>query len=108
MLEKNVVKIVKKIALDNNYMPYIVQPVAGSSGVPDCILLAPDGSTLFLEIKADSKLRPAQELFLAKCKEAYKCQYDRKKGKCMVTLRVFSGMVVDLDTFLKYYQNLGD
>lgn len=98
MLESRVVKLVKKACLELNILPYFVQPIAGSSGVPDALLKLPLGSTIHLELKADSELRDAQIVFLEKSNNAWKAKYNKKTKQ--VDVFVDSESIVELSLFL--------
>lgn len=100
MLEKNVVKQVRKIALANNFKPYFIQPVAGSQGVPDALLISPMGNTIHLELKGDSELRAAQKVFLSISNCAWEVRYDKKKKKVLVILDKADDDKVELGLFL--------
>ena len=101
-LESKVVRMVRQIALENNFKPYFVQPVAGSEGVPDCILKTPLGGTLHLEIKSGSKLRKAQKVFLAISNNAWECKYNSKTKQVEVILDQDDREAIELDLFLAH------
>jgi len=84
MLETKVVKIVKNTCLELNCLPYFVQPVAGSGGVPDSIIKLPLGGTIHLELKGDSKLRKAQRIFIEKSDNAWEARYNKKAKRVEV------------------------
>jgi len=102
MLEVKIEKMIHDKCVEHNFIPFHIEGKKGSEGVPDMVVISPAGNPIFFEVKQDknSKVRPAQYLFLAKTEHSYIVYKDNKD---LIVTTTLNKWVEKLDSFLGWF-----